>query len=75
MKEDNLFPERSGSFSENLFSNFHFLNVDISLTRSDTNLKLYPCIENNAAVGTVSQIFDNGSCSFFIRSRKKYSQK
>ena len=62
MKVDNLFPERSKSVSENYFSNFYFLNVDISLTRSDTNLKLYPCIKNIAVEGTVSPIFDKGSC-------------
>ena len=65
MKIDNLFPERSGSISENYFSHFYFLNVDISLTRSDTDLKLYPCIKHIAVGGTVSQIFDKGSCSFF----------
>ena len=45
MKVDCLFPERSRSVSENYFSNFYFLNVDISLTMSDTNLKLYSCIK------------------------------
>ena len=62
MKVDNLFPERSRSVSENYFSNFYFLNVAISLTKNDTNLKLYPCIKNIAVEGTVSQIFDKGSC-------------
>ena len=70
MKVENLYPERSRSVSENYFLNFYFLNVDISLTRSDTNLKLYPCIKNIAVEGTVSQIFYKCSCSFSIKCRK-----
>ena len=62
MKVDNLFPERSRSVSENYFSNFYFLKVAISLTKNDTNLKLYPCIKNIAVEGTVSQFFDKRSC-------------
>ena len=54
MKVDNLYPERSRSVSENYFLNFNFLKVDISLTRSDTNLNLYPCIKNIDVEGTVS---------------------
>ena len=75
MKVDNIFPKRSTSVSENYFSNFYFLIVDISPTRSDTNLKLYPCNKNVAVEGTVSQIFDEGFCSFFIKPRKRYLQK
>ena len=74
MKIDNQYPERSRSVSDNYYLNFKFLNVDISLTRSNPNLKLYQCIKQIAVEGTVSQIFDKGSCSFFIKSRKKYSQ-
>ena len=39
--------------SENEFLNFYFLNVDISVTMHDLNLKLYKCIEYIAVEGTV----------------------
>ena len=74
MKVGNLYPKRSRSISENYFLNFYFLNVDISLTRSDTNLKLYPCIKHIAVEGTVSQIFYKCSCSF-LSNVEKYIHK
>ena len=75
MKIDNQYPERSRSVLKIIFTIFYFLNVYISLTTSDPNLKLYPCITNIAVEGTLSQIFDNGSGSFYKKSRNKYSQK
>ena len=57
------------------FYNFYFLNVDISFTMHDPNLKLRMCIKNIVVEGTVSQIFDRDPGSFFIKSRKKYSIK
>ena len=49
---------------EEYFSNFYFLNVDISLTIHDPTLKLYMCTENIVREGPVSQIFDRGPSSF-----------
>ena len=57
------------------FFNFYFLNVDISFTMHDLNLKLRMCIKNFVVEGTVSQIFDRDPGSFFIKSRKNYSIK
>ena len=48
------------NISENEFLNFYVLDVDISLTMHDLNLKLYRCIKYIALEGTVSQIFDIG---------------
>ena len=59
------------NISENEFLNFYFLNVDISVTMHDRNLKLYICIEYIAVEGNVSQIFDIGHSSFFIKFRKE----
>ena len=72
MKVDNQYPETSRSVSENYFLNFLFLNVDISLTRSDTSLELYLCIKNIAVEGTVSQICycDNRPPSGWLRGAK-----
>ena len=60
---------------EKYFLKFYFLNVDISFTVHDPNLKLKMCIENIVIEGTVSQIFDRDPGSFFIKSRKEYSIK
>ena len=57
------------------FYNFYFLNVDISFTMHDLNLKLRMCIKNIVVEGTVSQIFDRDPGSFLIKSNKKYSIK
>ena len=57
------------------FFNFYFLNVDISFTMHDPNLKLRMCIKNIVVEGTVSQICDRDPGSFFIKSGKKYSIK
>ena len=48
------------------FLNFYFLNVDISVTMHDLNLRLYRCIQYIAVEGTVSQIFDIGPSFFFL---------
>ena len=60
---------------ENDFLNFYFLNVHISVTMHNLYLKLHRCIEYIAVEGTMSQILDIGSSSFFIKFRKKYSHK
>ena len=39
------------------FLNFYVLNVDISFTMRDPNMKLKMCIKNIVVEGTVSQIF------------------
>ena len=76
MKVEKLYPERSRSVSENYCLNFYFLNVEISLIRSDTNLKLYPCIKNIAVERTVSQIFFiNVLVHFFFSNVEKYIHK
>ena len=54
----NYYPECVPNVFEKYFSNFYFLNVDISLTMHDPSLKLYMCIKNIVIEGTVSQIFD-----------------
>ena len=64
MKMHNHFIKKMKNISENEFLNFYFLNVDISVTMHDLNLKLYRCIEYIAVEGTVSQIFDIGPSSF-----------
>ena len=46
--------------------NFYFLEVDISLTMHDLNLKLYRSIVRIAVKGNVSQIFEPGPGSFFL---------
>ena len=61
------FLERTRNISENYFLNFYFLNVDISLTISDLNLKLHICVQNIVMEGTVSQIFFKLDSSFFMK--------
>ena len=72
MKMHNHFLKKMKNIYENEFLNFYFLNVDITVTTHDLNLKLYRCIQYIAVEGTVSQIFDIGPSSFFIKLRKKY---
>ena len=43
------------------------VNVDISLTMHDLNLKLHICFQNNVMEGTVSQIFFIMASSFFMK--------
>ena len=50
-----------------IFLNFYFLNVDISVTMHDFNPKLYRCIQYVSVEETVSQLFDIGPSSFFIK--------
>ena len=68
MKIDNQFLERVRKVSGNYFLNFYFLNVDISLIMHDSSLIFFICIDYIAVEGTVSQIFDIGPGSFFIKS-------
>ena len=72
MKIDNQIHATVRNITENYFLNFYFLNVDISLFMHDLKRKLYICIENIAVKGTVSQNFEIGPGSLFIKSRKKY---
>ena len=58
MEIDNHYPEWVANIFGKYFSNFYFLNVDISLNMHDPNLKLDMCIKNIVIKGTVSQIFD-----------------
>ena len=58
------------NLSENEFSNFNFLNVNISLTMQIPNLRLYRYVENIAVKGALSQIFYIGLSSFFMKLRK-----
>ena len=67
MKIHNHFLKKMKNISENEFLNFYFLNVHISVTMHNLYLKLYRCIEHIAVEGTVSQIFDIGPSSFFIK--------
>ena len=67
MKMHNHFIKKMKNISENEFLNFYFLNVDISVTMHDLYLKLYRCIEFIAVERTVSQIYDIGPSSFFIK--------
>ena len=58
----------------NLFEKyFEFLNMDISFTIHNSNLRPKMSIKNIVVEGTVSQIFDRDPGSFFIKFRKKYS--
>ena len=66
-KMHNNFPKRNLNISENLFLNFYFLNVNISLTMHDLSLKLHISIKNIAMEGTVSQIFNIAPSTFFIK--------
>ena len=66
-KMHNNFPERIWNISENLFLNFYFLNVNISLTMHDLSLKLHISIKNIAMAGTVPQIFNIAPSSFSIK--------
>ena len=75
MKMHNHFIKKIKNISENEFLNFYFLNVDISVTMHDLYLRLYRCIEYISVEGTMSQNFDIGPSSFFIKFRKKYSKK
>ena len=68
MKIDNQFLERVRKVFENDFFDFYFLNVDISLIIHDPSLTFCICINYIAVEGTVSQIFDIGPGSFFIKS-------
>ena len=65
-KMHNNFPERIWNISENLFLNFYFLNVNISLTMQDLSLKLHISIKNIVMEETVSQILDIAPSSFFF---------
>ena len=56
------FLERTRNISEN-----YFLNVDISLTMYDLDLKLHICVQNIVMEGTVSQIFLKVDSSFFMK--------
>ena len=68
MRIDNQFLERVRKVSENYFLDFYFLNVDISLIMHDPSLILFICIDYITVEGNVSQIFDIGPGSFFIKS-------
>ena len=57
-----------GKISDNYFLNINFLNVDIYLIIHEPSLKFLICINNIVVEGSVSQIFDIGSGSFFIKS-------
>ena len=48
------------------------MNVDISFTMHNSNLKLETCIKNIVVEGTVSQMFDRDPGSFLIKFGKKY---
>ena len=61
------FLERTRNISEFYFLNFYFLNVDISLTIYDLDLKLHICVQNIVMEGTVSQIFFKIDSSFFMK--------
>ena len=69
-KMHNNFPERLWNISENLFLNFYFLNVNISLTIHDLSPKLQISIKNIAVEGTVPQIFNIAPSSLFIKKNK-----
>ena len=56
MKMHNHFLKKMKNIYENEFLNFYFLNVDITVTMHDLNLKLYRCIRYIAVEGTLSQI-------------------
>ena len=72
MKMHNHFLKKMKNIYENEFLNFYFLNVDISINIHDLSLKLYRCIQYIDVEGIMSQIFDIGPSSFFIKFRKKY---
>ena len=55
---DNHYSEWVENIFGKCFSNFYFLNVDISFNMHDPNLKLKMCIKNIVIQRTVSQIFD-----------------
>ena len=74
MKIDVQLPEIMRNISGKDFFYFYFFNVDISLIKYTPHLKLYMCIKKIAVEGTVSQIFDKGPISFFIKFRKIYSK-
>ena len=57
------------------FLNFYFLNVHISVTMHNLYLQLHRCIEYIAVEETLSQILYIGPSLFFIKFRKKYSNK
>ena len=67
MKMHNHFLKKMKNIYENEFLNFYFLNVDISVTMHDRNLKLYRCIQYIAVEGNVSQIFYIGPSSYLIK--------
>ena len=54
------------NISENRFFNFYFLNVHISLTMQDPNVKFCISIVNITIERTVSQNFDICLSSFFF---------
>ena len=54
--------------SENYFLNIYFLNMNICLIIHDLSLRFLVCIDNIVVEGTVSQIFDIGPGSCFIKS-------
>ena len=56
--------------SENYFSNFYFLNMDIFLIIKATNLILSIHVENITVEGTVSQNSDIGLGSICRKYRK-----
>ena len=58
MEIDNHNPEGVANLFEKYLLNFYFLNVDISFTMHDPNLKLKMCIRNIVVEGTMSEIFD-----------------
>ena len=58
------------NISENLFFNFYFLNVHISLSMQVPTMKFCISIVTIAIKGTVSQIFDIRPSSIFIKFRK-----
>ena len=61
------FLERTRNISEFYFLNFYFLNVDISLTIYDLDLKLHICVQNIVMEVTVSQIVFKIDSSFFMK--------
>ena len=61
------FLETTRNISENYFLNFYLLNVDISLTMYDLDLKLHICVQNIVMEGTLSQIFFKIDISFFMK--------